>query len=221
SAGNSSLPSAERRIVIDTQAPDRPTAPALTAASDSGVVNDGLTKDATPAFYGSAESDVAVTLVVDGSIRAQGAASAAGGYGLTSDPLGHGEHSVAVGATDLAGNSSPLSRRASVLIDLRAPFVRQLSISPEAFVPGPRALTRIRFRVPEAATVNVKIERKGFVHRFPAVSTQGAKTLKFVWHGRTAHAKLAPAGFYRIVIVTVDRAGNRAVSRDRRVRVNR
>jgi Big-like domain-containing protein/multicopper oxidase len=221
SAGNPSLPSAERRIVIDTQAPDRPAAPALAAASDSGVLEDGLTKDATPTFDGSAEPDATVTLVIDGSIRAQRASSAAGRYRLTSDPLGHGGHSVAVGATDLAGNLSRLSHRASMLIDLRAPFVRRLSVSPGAFVPGPRALTRIRFLVAEAATVNVRIEGKGFVRRFPTVSTKSAKTLRFVWNGKTAHARLAPAGFYRIVIVTVDRAGNRAVSRDRRVHVNR
>ena len=115
-------------ITIDTSAPNAPSTPDMTAATDSGDTNikgdadsDNVTTDTTPTFEGTAESGSTVTLSssVAGVI---GTATATGGtWSITpSVALAYGDHVITATATDTAGNTSSAS--AGLTIDInRAP----------------------------------------------------------------------------------------------------
>jgi hypothetical protein len=120
------LPSAAAtsRFTLDTAAPAAPTG-GLDASSDTGVVGDGVTRDATPGLAGRAEpgSTVTLTLVhsngqtlnfsvqagadgswaVDtGTLRPQGSAA-------PMPALLDGSYTLGVQARDAAGNDSPVA----------------------------------------------------------------------------------------------------------------
>ncbi|MEP6760345.1 MAG: Ig-like domain-containing protein, partial [Sporichthyaceae bacterium] len=119
-AGNDSATGSDV-VRIDTVAPSAPSAPGLTAASDSGSSStDGITKVTAPTFTGTAEAGSTVTLY-DG-VTSVGSGIATGGvYTINSSLLASGVHTMTVKATDLAGNMSPASASSSVTIDTTAP----------------------------------------------------------------------------------------------------
>ena len=108
-------------VRIDTVAPSAPTAPTLTAESDTGSsASDQITNDRTPTFTGTAEAGSTVTLYSSGTLV--GTAVATGGvYSITSSTLSAGTRTMTVRATDLAGNLGSSSASTSISIDYTAP----------------------------------------------------------------------------------------------------
>ncbi|MCX6099578.1 MAG: Ig-like domain-containing protein [Candidatus Bipolaricaulota bacterium] len=110
---------------IDTQNPAAPSVPDLAGASDLGESNtDDVTRDSTPTFDGSAESDstVEVSSSISGSL---GTTTAPGGAWtftvLGSAPLVDGIHNISARATDGAGNVGSWSTVLAVRIDTQVP----------------------------------------------------------------------------------------------------
>ncbi len=114
-------PTSSNVVRIDTIAPTAPSAPVMTAATDTGTSStDGITKIATPVFSGTAE--VGVTVTIYNGATAIGSATATGGvYTIASSVLTEGAKTITAKATDLAGNVSATSTGTSITIDLTAP----------------------------------------------------------------------------------------------------
>lgn len=120
-AGNVSVSSAASVIVVDTTAPAAPSAPVLTAASDSGRSStDRITNDTTPTFSGTAENSATVT-VYDGAVASGSGLSLSGNWTATSSSLTDGVRTITARSTDLAGNTSVTSAAMTVTIDTVAP----------------------------------------------------------------------------------------------------
>jgi len=116
--GNVSPLSGALSVTIDTTVPAAPSAPDLTAASDSGVSNtDNITNVTTPTFTGTAEAGTTVTLFSGTTKIGTGVADASGNWSITSSLLGNGTRLITAKATDLAGNVSVASSALSVTID--------------------------------------------------------------------------------------------------------
>jgi hypothetical protein len=126
-AGNISGPSTGTTVTIDTTAPAAPSAPDLTAGSDSwspqaaGTTDtDNITNDTTPTFTGTAEADSTVTLYSDGTFIMSGVAGG-GSYSITAGTLAQGAQAITATASDAAGNTGPASPGITVTIDSIAP----------------------------------------------------------------------------------------------------
>src|SRR4029079_3864480 len=122
-AGNTSVASAGLTVTIDTTAA-APTAPDLTAASDSGTsTTDTRTNITTPTFTGSgAEAGATVTLYdTNGTtVLGTGVADGSGNWSITSSLLADGDHTLTATRTDIAGNTSLASAGLTVTIDTAA-----------------------------------------------------------------------------------------------------
>lgn len=125
-AGNVANDPSNNEIVIDQTAPAAPSTPDLTDSSDTGSSNtDNITADVTPSVTGACTSGEVMTLYVDGANTGVVQTCSAATYTLTSIAnLPDGAHSIAVSATDLAGNESALSNPAlAITIDATAPAI--------------------------------------------------------------------------------------------------
>ena len=114
-----SLASPALAVVIDTAAPDAPTAPVLSPASDTGISYlDGVTADPALTLTGQSEPGAAVALFDNGGAQpiATATAAADGSYVISTEALAAGVHSFAVTATDTAGNISKPSGASAVTI---------------------------------------------------------------------------------------------------------
>ncbi|MGF7178173.1 Ig-like domain-containing protein [Azospirillum doebereinerae] len=106
-AGNSSTASNSLTVTIDTTPPVAPSAPSLTAASDSGnSSSDRLTNVKTPTFTGTAEANSVIDLLVSGSVVGTGTADGAGAWTVTAgSALADGSWSFSTRSRDAAGNT--------------------------------------------------------------------------------------------------------------------
>lgn len=123
SAGNVSSASAALSITVDSNAPATPSAPDLSAASDSGSSDtDNTTNDTTPTLTGSAEANSTVTLTssLDGAVGST-SADGSGNWSITASVLAEGTHNLTVIATDNVGNSSAASAALAVTVDTTVP----------------------------------------------------------------------------------------------------
>src|SRR2546421_737614 len=111
-AGNTSAASAGLAVTIDTTAA-APSAPDMTAATDSGTSQtDNITNNTTPVFTGSgAEVGATVTLFDTNGTTVLGTAiaDASGNWSITSSALTSGSHTLTAKQTDIAGNTSAAS----------------------------------------------------------------------------------------------------------------
>ncbi|WP_320033517.1 Ig-like domain-containing protein [Halarcobacter sp.] len=108
----------------DTTAPNAPSTPDLTAASDTGSSSsDNITSDTTPTFTGTAEANSTVTIIssIDGTIGTT-TTDGSGNWSYTSSALTAGSHSITATATDSANNTSSASSALSITIDNSAPI---------------------------------------------------------------------------------------------------
>ncbi len=110
---------ANKNLVIDTTAPAIPAIASF--ATDSGVVGDTITNDATLSFSGTAEGDSTVTLTLDSTATATVVADQSGNWTYPPAVLSDGTHTFSAIATDAAGNSSAASPVLSLTIDTTAP----------------------------------------------------------------------------------------------------
>src|SRR5205807_1377146 len=101
--------------------PNAPSAPDLTAATDSGSSStDDLTSVAAAPYTGTAEAGSTVTLF-DGIVSVGQAVATGGSYTITSSTLADGDHTLTATATDPAGNTGAASGSLVVSIDTSAP----------------------------------------------------------------------------------------------------
>ena len=86
-------------------------------ASDSGTLNnDNITNVTAPAFTGTAEDGVTVT-VYDGATAIGTTIATSGAWSFTATELDDGSHTITATATDAAGNTGPASAGLTVTID--------------------------------------------------------------------------------------------------------
>ena len=121
-AGNSSSPSTGITITIDTVPPAAPDAPLL--VSDSGTLGDGTTKVVRPTVSVLAPADavnVAISFSNGTDVYLVPATLVAGTWQATPpQDLSEGSWTVTAEASDLAGNISPVSQPATIVIDTTA-----------------------------------------------------------------------------------------------------
>jgi hypothetical protein len=112
-----------QNITIDTTAPTAPSAPDLSAGSDSGASStDDITNVTTPTVTGTAEAGATVT-IFDGATQVGTGTATSGSYSITTSALSSGARALTAKATDAAGNTSSSSATFTVTVDTTAPAV--------------------------------------------------------------------------------------------------
>ena len=168
------------------------------------------TRDATPTFtFSSSEPGVSFQCKLRTSRDWVPCGSP-----FTLPVFGDGVHTFEVYAVDRANNIDPTFARVTFTLDTRAPTVERPSLRPSSFRVGQRG-TAFRYRLREAATVTIVIERAlpGRRRRFQRAgaitrrSRAGQITVPFT--GRIGRRALVP-GSYRATLTAVDAAGNRS-----------
>ncbi len=128
-AGNANVASTATDNTVtynDVVAPAAPSAPVITAATDSGLSSsDGITNNTKPAFTGTAEVGSTVKIYRDGTLVGTSVAVPASGiYSYTTvTALPNGSYTMTATATDPSSNLSPASSGTPVTIDTIAPTV--------------------------------------------------------------------------------------------------
>jgi VCBS repeat-containing protein len=124
-AGNASATSNTWSITVDSVAP---TTPVITQVVDNvegrtGALDVGeTTNDPTPTLNGTAEPGATVTIRLDGTGIGTAVADSNGAWAFTpTSPIGNGQHTVTVVATDAAGNSSSPSGGFTFTVDITPP----------------------------------------------------------------------------------------------------
>src|SRR5205807_8884 len=103
--------------------PPAPSAPDMTAATDSGFGNaDNITNINTPTFLGTAQPNSTVTIFSDGSSVGSGPADGSGNFSITTSVLADGPHTITAKATNGSG-TGPASAGLPLTIDTVAPSV--------------------------------------------------------------------------------------------------
>lgn len=123
-AGNTSDPSANFSLTIDTTPP---ALPVLTSVTDdvgnaaTPVANGGLTNDARPTLSGTAEAGATVT-IFDNGVAIGTVVATGGAWSFTpSTPLTDGTHALTFSATDAVGNASAQTGGYTINVDATAP----------------------------------------------------------------------------------------------------
>ncbi|MBI2933737.1 MAG: hypothetical protein HYY16_19000 [Planctomycetes bacterium] len=196
-AGNTSPASTSLTVIIDTSIAT-PAAPALDAASDTGLSSsDGVTNDTTPTLTGAAEASASVILR-NGAVQVGAAvADAAGAYAITLAPLADGAYSFTVTASDAAGNASSASLSLAVAIDTAAP-----AMPPAPALEGGASLTSDSTPgFTGTAEPNVRVVlREG--------ATQVGTATAGPTGAYTVTASALPDGTYSFTVTVTDAAGN-------------
>ncbi|GJM63413.1 Ig-like domain-containing protein [Persicobacter diffluens] len=124
-AGNESAFSTPREVTIETTPPNAPSAPVLTAATDSGRSDsDNVTNATTIEVIGTTDPNSNVTLVITGvsGTTTYGPTKFAGGnYSFTISNLPEGNFTMRADAQDVAGNGPVQSGVTNLTIDRTAP----------------------------------------------------------------------------------------------------
>ena len=103
-------------------------APSITAFStDSGVVGDGITNDATLTLTGTAEANATVKVFDGATLLGSAVANGSGAWSYTTAALANGAHSLTATATDAAGNTGVASAALAVTIDTTAPVAPSIT----------------------------------------------------------------------------------------------
>ncbi len=115
-SGNVSVSSDVLNIIVDTVAPDAPSAPVLT----DGI--NGTTNNNTPNVTGTAEANSKVDIYSNGSKVGTVTADGSGKWSYTFSPaLSDGAYPVTAKATDAAGNTSESSPATNIIVDTQKP----------------------------------------------------------------------------------------------------
>ncbi|CAH6661816.1 BapA/Bap/LapF family large adhesin [Pseudocitrobacter vendiensis] len=124
-AGNSSTATAPFTVVVDTAAPDAPSA--ITAqdsvAPTTGAITEGQqTNENRPALSGTVEPNATVQILDNGNVIGSVKANASGNWTFTpTADLADGNHQLTVTATDSAGNVSAPSPALNFVVDTAGP----------------------------------------------------------------------------------------------------
>jgi Bacterial Ig-like domain/Domain of unknown function DUF11 len=119
---NVSSASSNLAVTIITTAPAAPSAPDMTALTDTGVsTTDNITKTTTPTFTGTATANTIVKLYDGATLIGTTTSDATGNWSVTSTTLTDGAHTITAKTEDAAGNQSLASSALPVVIDTVAP----------------------------------------------------------------------------------------------------
>ena len=123
-AGNASDASTPFTLTVDTQVPDAPEL--LSVTDDVGttisLINGQLTNDARPTLSGTAEAGSTVKIFDGETLLGSVTVGTNNAWSFTpAGPLGDGEHTLTVTATDAAGNISPATDGFVINVDATAP----------------------------------------------------------------------------------------------------
>jgi hypothetical protein len=122
-AGNQSDAGAVFNLTVDTVAPAAPGTPVLQAASDTGILGDGITEDDRPVIEGTALANTLVTLYDtagngNGKVKVGTAlADGTGKWSIQTAGLDDGIHALSATQQDAAGNESAASAAFLLRID--------------------------------------------------------------------------------------------------------
>ncbi|CAA2100582.1 Metallopeptidase AprA [Methylobacterium bullatum] len=121
----------------------------LASGSDQGVPGDGITSNATPDFFGTAEAGATVDVFLDGELLGTAVANESGQFlvsfaesGL--DPLSNGTYTLTTSSTDIAGNTKQDTVGTTFTIDRTAPTAT-ITLSDTSLVVGETATVTITF----------------------------------------------------------------------------
>jgi len=124
--GNTAATSTDATVsYTDVAPPSAPSAPAITAATDSGVSStDGITNNTKPVFTGTAEYASTVRIYRDTTLVGSVVVPVSGIYSYTTaTALPNGSYTITAIATDPSLNTSPTSSGTALTIDTIAPSV--------------------------------------------------------------------------------------------------
>jgi hypothetical protein len=138
-------------------------------------------------------------------------------YDLTGQP--DGRYTFKVRQTDQARNRSVVTR-SRYRLDRVAPRLSLLRVAPNPFDLTKTRRCTIRFRLGEAGKVTVKIKRGSRLVRTLRTRYHKPGTVRRYWDGKNSKGRLVKAGRYTVVVIAVDRAGNKRV-RTHRLTVRR
>ncbi|HEY9237187.1 MAG TPA: DUF4347 domain-containing protein [Phenylobacterium sp.] len=204
-AGNVSAASPGLAVTIDTAAPAAPSAPDLTAGSDTGASStDNITGDTTPTFTGTAEANSTVTLYdTDGTtVLGTTTADGSGVWSITSSTLSAGSHTLTAKATDTAGNVSAASNGLTITVDTAAPTGLGLSATTTSTSAATAGSTLATLSATDASSVTYSLATgDGFNDADNASFSISGASL------RAGGASLS-AGTYHIYLAATDAAGN-------------
>lgn len=175
--------------------PAKPSRPELAGTSDTGISNsDGITKDNTPEFYGTAEANSLVSVYINEVIEGSTTATVDGSWSYTlpsENALADGTYKVQVSATNSGGYESVVSDALTFIIDRQKPVVQTQNINLQL-----------------DATGNAMLEYRG-IENGSSDNETAVENLSFSL-SRTAF-ECADLGQSLTVVLTVeDQAGNNA-----------
>ncbi|MFE1602191.1 Ig-like domain-containing protein [Methylobacterium sp. ID0610] len=204
-AGNTSVPSADLVVTIDTRA-DAPALDAAALRSDSGTTGDAITNDSTPTFAGTTEAGGVITLYEGATVRGTATADGAGAWTLTSNPLANGAHTLTAQLVDRAGNTSVASAPLAVTIDTVAPSAATgLALAPGSDV-GSSNTDRIT-RIAMPALIG-SAEANGTVTLFDGSTAIGTATAGGTGLFTVAAGTSLTHGQHSLRVTVTDVAGN-------------
>ena len=201
-AGNTSVASSSLGVTIDTTAA-APSAPDLTAASDTGSSNtDNITSTATPVFTGSgAEAGATVTLYDTNGTTSLGSTTAngSGNWSISSSTLASGSHTLTAKQTDIAGNTSVASSSLGVTIDTTAPN------QPTITTTAPAQNNASSIDIAGSAEANSTVKLYNGVTLIATLAADGSGN----WHDNAI--PLTDGADYSFTATATDAAGNTSV----------
>jgi hypothetical protein len=127
--GNTS--SATYRWTVSASTPSAPSTPTLSASSDTGVSSsDGITRDNTPTFMGTAPAGSTVTVYANAKVLGQTVALSDGTWSFTvTHAMSDGKYDIAARVTDSDGRVSGMSGSARIVVDTAAPKVSAAAVA--------------------------------------------------------------------------------------------
>jgi hypothetical protein len=223
SANNESAASGTLAVAVDTVAPNKPGAPLLAIASDTGISDhDGLTGDATPTLSGvAAEAGGKIELYLNGGTTALASADvgAGGAWSLTIPDnlaLADGVANLTVRQVDAAGNRGASSDALAITIDQSAPAVLAKAVLDAASDSGKfndDGITNIKTpKLTGTALAAGTIEIYDGATLIGTTEVQGDKSWSFTVGSDPVRLAQFADGTHNLTVRQVDTAGNRSAA---------
>ena len=197
---------AGQTYTLDHTAPAAPSAPAMSAGSDSGASSsDAITSDTTPTVTGTAEANATVALFDGATQVGTTTADGSGNWSITSSALGDGSHTLAAHTTDAAGNVSAAGSALTVVIDTSAaaPATPSLASASDGGTLGDGITNSATPTITGTAEANAAIT----LYDTDGVTVVGTATANGSGAWSTATGTLGD-GVHTLTAVQTDRAGN-------------
>jgi len=197
---------AGQTYTLDHTAPAAPSAPAMSAGSDSGAsATDAITSDTTPTLTGTAEANATVTLYDGATQVGSVAADGSGNWSITSGALTAGSHTLTARAADAAGNVSAAGAALTAVIDTSAaaPAALALASASDSGTVGDGITNNATPTISGTAEANAAVT----LYDTDGVTVLGTATANGSGAWSTATAMLAD-GAHTVTAVQTDRAGN-------------